>query len=169
MKAKLIILDGARGAGKSTVSNLLKEKMENTAFVGLDLVRNLITKSKATDEYNVIAFDVIFSLTESFLSNGVSIVIDSGITKERDKKLKEIVTKCNVPFFMYYLSAPKDVLWERIQKRGEERNKMPNRERFDYTYEMQQSKDFSAFVEIDTTKNSPEKIAEQVYNEVISQ
>jgi len=30
MKAKLIILDGARGAGKSTVSSILKEKMENT-------------------------------------------------------------------------------------------------------------------------------------------
>ncbi len=164
MKPKLIILDGARGAGKSSVSALLKDKVENTSFIGLDLIRNLITKSKATDDFNAIAFDVIFSMTDSFLSNGVNVVIDSGITKARDVKLKEIASKNNAVISMYYLSAPKEVLWERIQKRGEERGKMPSRERFDYTFEMQQSKDFSDFTEIDTTKQNPEEISEYIYN-----
>ncbi len=166
LKPKLIILDGARGAGKSTVSALLKERTENTVFVGLDMIRNLITKSKATDDFNVIAFDAIFAITDSFLSNGITVFIDSGIAKERDKKLKEIAIKNNVSIFMYHLSAPKEVLWERIQKRGEERGKMPSRERFDYTYEMQQVKDFSDFVEIDTTKNTPSEITNQIYSEV---
>ncbi len=166
MNAKLIILDGARGAGKSTTSALLKEKTENTVFIGLDLIRNLITKSKAADDFNAIAFDAIFSVTDSFLSNGVNVVIDSGITKERDKKLKDIASKNGATVHMYYLSAPKEVLWERIQKRGQERGKMPDRERFDYTYGMQQAKDFSGFMEIDTTKNDPEQVAERIYSEV---
>lgn len=166
MKPKLIILDGARGAGKSTVSAILKEKMENTVFVGLDMIRNLVTKSKATDDFNAIAFDVIFSVTDSFLSNDVNIVIDSGITKERDKKLKDIVIKHNADIYMFYLSAPKEVLWERIQKRGEERNRMPNRERFDYTYSMQQAKDFSEFTEIDTTKFNPEQITDLILSKI---
>ena len=166
MKAKLIILDGARGAGKSTASAILKEKMENTVFIGLDMIRNLITKSKATDDFNTIAFDAIFSITDSFLSNGINVVIDSGITKERDKKLKDIALKYDVDIFMFYLSAPKEVLWERIQKRGEERKRMPNRERFDYTHGMQQAKDFSDFIEIDTTKLNPEDITELILSKI---
>jgi len=166
MKPKLIILDGARGAGKSTVSALLKDKLENTVFIGLDLIRNLITKSKATDDFNSVAFDAIFSMTDSFLSNKVNVVIDSGITKERDKVLKDIAIKNNADVFMFYLSAPKDVLWGRIQKRGEERKKMPDKNRFDYTYNMQQSKDFSDFIEIDTTKNSPEEISTLIYKKI---
>ncbi len=166
MKPKLILLDGARGAGKSSVSVILKEKMENTVFVGLDMIRNLITKSKATDDFNAIAFDAIFSITDSFLSNNINIVIDSGITKERDKKLKDIAIKHNADVFMFYLSAPKEVLWERIQKRGEERNMMPNRERFDYTYSMQQSKDFSEYTEIDTTKLNPKEISDLILTKI---
>ena len=168
MKPKLIILDGARGAGKSTVSALLKDKTENTAFIGLDLIRNLITKSKATDEFNAMAFDVIFSMTDSFLSNNITVVIDSGITKERDVTLKKIASKYDASVFMYYLSAPKEILWERIQKRGEERGKMPSRERFDYTFEMQQAKNFSEFVEIDTTKQNPAETAGQIYRDISS-
>ena len=166
MKPKLILLDGARGAGKSSFSVILKEKMENTVFVGLDMIRNLITKSKATDDFNAIAFDAIFSITDSFLSNNINIVIDSGITKERDKKLKDIAIKHNADVFMFYLSAPKEVLWERIQKRGEERNMMPNRERFDYTYSMQQSKDFSEYTEIDTTKLNPKEISDLILTKI---
>ena len=96
----------------------VKEKMENTVFVGLDMIRNLITKSKATDDFNAIAFDAIFLITGSFLSNNINVVIDSGITKERDKRLKDIALKNSTDIFMFYLSAPKEVLWERIQKRG---------------------------------------------------
>ncbi len=166
MNTKLIILDGARGAGKSSVSALLKEKMSNTVFVGLDLIRNLITKSKANDDFNDIAFDAIYSITDSFISNGVNVVIDSGLKEGRVQKLKEIALKHKAFIFMYYLSAPKDVLWERIQKRGKERNKMPSPERFDYTFKAQQSKDFSNFTEIDTTKHDPEKIANKIYDEV---
>lgn len=166
MNAKLIILDGARGAGKSTVSTILKEKMENTVFIGLDMIRNLITKSKATDDFNTIAFDAIFSISDSFLSNGVNVVIDSGITKERDKKLKEIANRNDADIFMFYLSAPKEVLWERIQKRGEERKRMPDRERFDYTHSMQQAKDFSEFTEIDTTKFNPEEIVNFILSKI---
>ncbi len=166
MKAKLILLDGAKGAGKSTISALLKEKMENTVFIGLDMMRNLITKSKATDDFNAIAFDTIFSLTDSFLSNNVNVVIDSGITKERDKKLKEIAIKNSADIHMFYLSTPKEVLWERVQKRDEERNKIPDRERFDYTYSMQQDKDFSEFTEIDTTKFSPNEIADLILEKI---
>lgn len=166
MKTKLIILDGAKGAGKSTVSLILKEKMENTVFIGLDMIRNLITKSKATDDFNTIAFDAIFSVTDSFLSNKINVVIDSGITKERDKKLKDIALKNNSNIYMFYLSAPKEVLWERIQKRGEERKRMPDRERFDYTHSMQQAKDFSEFIEIDTTKFNPEEITDLILNKI---
>jgi predicted kinase len=166
MKPKLIILDGARGAGKSTVSILLKDKLENTVFIGLDLIRNLITKSKATDDFNAVAFDAIFSVTDSFLSNNVNVVIDSGITKDRDKKLKDIANKYNADIYMFYLSAPKDVLWTRIQKRGEERKRMPDRERFDYTYSMQQNKDFLDFIEIDTTKNSPEEVSDIIFKKI---
>lgn len=166
MKQCLIILDGARGAGKSTVSGLLKDKLVNTAFVGLDLVRNLITKSQATDAYNQIAYDVIFSMTESFLKNGVSIVMDSGLNEQRESLFRKLAEDAQVPVLSYSLSAPKEVLWERIQKRGQERGKMPNPERFEYTYAAQQSKDFHKFTMIDTTSTSPDAIVEKILDDV---
>lgn len=101
MNTKLILLDGAKGAGKSTISNLLKDNLNNTAFIGLDLIRHLITKSKATDDFNKIAFDIIFLMVNSFLSNGISVVVDSGINKERLNKLREISLNNKASIFMF--------------------------------------------------------------------
>ena len=43
---------------------------------------------------------------------------------------------------------------------------MPNRERFDYTYSMQQSKDFSEYTEIDTTKLNPKEISDLILTKI---
>lgn len=168
MNQYLILLDGARGAGKSTTSGLLKDKLENTAFIGLDFIRNVITKSQATDAYNKIAYDALIAITDSFLKSKTNVVIDSGLNQDREYLFRAIAENNQVPVLAYSLSAPKEVLWERIQKRGEERGKMPNPERFEYTYTTQQSKDFSKFTIIDTTISSPDTIVEKILNDIKS-
>ncbi len=167
MKTKLIILDGAKGAGKSTVSELLRKKTEHVAFVGLDQIRSLVAHARAGDDINNIIFDVIFSVTRQFLQNGISVVIDSGVNEERALIFKQIAHEQDATLLMYYLSAPKDILKKRVQERDLSRGKTFNEERFDYVYEIQQSKDFSDFTEISSHDNSPDEIAEIIFSKII--
>lgn len=164
MKTFIILLDGAKGAGKSTVSLLLKDELDNTAFFGLDLVRHLVSDAKANTKNNEIAYNVMFSMLESFLRQGVNVVIDSGVTEERLKKIQEIIEKNNVNFYFFHLSASKEVLWKRIQDRPQCKN--PDRERFEYIYDILHKKDFSDFEKIDTIQNSPEVITKQIYEKI---
>ena len=165
MKTFLIVLDGAKGTGKSTVSLLLQNKLNKTAFIGFDSVRHLIVNAKASNKNNKIVFDVIISMLNSFLEHDVNVVIDGGLTEERLKIIQKIVQKNNSNLYLYHLWAPREVLWERIQGRAQ--CKKPDRERFDYVYDILNKKNLAEFKEVDTVQNNPETIVEKIYKDAV--
>jgi len=159
---KIIVLDGAKGAGKSTTSNLLRGELKDYAFLSMDTQRYAISGSTTNDYYNDIAFKSIVALIRFYLSKNISIVIDSGLKKERLDTLKILSEEFSVKVILVYLSCPKDELWDRVKKRDEERGKVSDKKRFDYVYEIQQSKDFQNHIEIDTFKNNSETVIKNI-------
>lgn len=114
IKNKTIILTGMMGAGKSTVGSVLAKKLK-LGFIDLD---NLIEKTQkltipeifrvfGEEKFREMECDVICGIEP-----GKSLVISTGggivESKKNIEKLREIGRT-------YYLSAPYDVLYERIK------------------------------------------------------
>jgi broad-specificity NMP kinase len=159
---KIIVLDGAKGSGKSTTSKLLRDTLKDYAFLSMDTQRYAISGSITNDYYNDLAFESMVALTRFYLSKNISVVIDSGLRNERLNILKILSEELTAKVILVYLSCPKEELWDRVKSRDEERGKISNKERFDYVYEVQQSKDFKNHIEIDTSENKPESVVRSI-------
>lgn len=157
MKSFIILLDGAKGSGKSTVGKMLKGKFEDVALINFDSIRHL-TNIKAVDKNNAITFEVILSMIETFILNNINVIIDSGVTNERMIRLQNLAKENDNNIYLYHLFASKDILWSRIQERPQCKN--PDRERFDYIYDLISLKDLSQFIKIDTFKNKPADVVD---------
>jgi len=97
---------------------------------------------------------------------GKNAVIDSGISEKRLSVLKMIANTYAVQFYMFSLIAPYDVLRLRVKERDQYRDKRFDKNRFDYTFNAQQSKSFENFYLIDSNKLSPQEMCEAVYSRI---
>jgi len=164
-KPYIILLDGPKGSGKTSVARLLKEKLPQVDFLSLDEERRKIPNARATTEFNRQAFDIILSKIESAFDSGRGIVLDSGLSRVRVEAIEAIAQKCAASIFKYALIAPRDVLLSRVRARDEKKSKATDEERFMYTYTQQQSKDFHDFTVFDTSNTLSVDIAAKILNE----
>lgn len=166
MKNYLILLDGPKGSGKSTLSELLKNNLSNTEFFSLDSERKLLERTDSIDNDNKRAFDIITEKLKGVFEQNKNAVIDSGISGERLKILEMISNEYGIIFHKFSLIAPYDVLHSRVKERDESRGKDFNKNRFDFTFKAQQSKSFEDFCMIDSGKLSPQEMFEMVYSKL---
>jgi len=166
MKKYLILLDGPKGSGKSTLSGLLKQNLSNTEFFSLDGERKLLERTDSIDNDNKRAFQVITKKLKDVFEQNKNAVIDSGISEERLKTLEMISNKYDVHFHKFSLIAPYDVLHSRVKERDESKGRDFDKNRFDYTFKAQQSKSFDDFCIIDSSKLSPQEMFEIVYSKL---
>ena len=166
MKNYLILLDGPKGSGKTTLSELLKNNLSNTEFFSLDHERKLLDRTASIDNDNKRAFQIITDKLRNVFEQKKNAVIDSGISQERLKILEKISEQYSVKLYKFSLIAPYDVLHSRVKERDESRGKNFDKERFDYTFNAQQSKSFDGFSIIDSSKLSPQEMFEIVYSKL---
>ncbi len=166
MKNYLILLDGPKGSGKTTLSELLKNNLLNTEFFSLDHERKLLERTDSIDNDNKRAFQVITEKLKSVFEQNKNAVIDSGISEEHLKTLEMISNEYNVQFHKFSLVAPYDVLHSRVKERDKSKGKYFDKNRFDYTFKVQQSKSFDDFCIIDSSKLSPQEMFEIVYSKL---
>ena len=162
MKQFIMFLDGPKGSGKSTVGGLLKLKLSNTDFFGLDEERRKISGAKTNTEFNNQAFQAILENTEKSLVAGKNVVIDSGLKEGRIAQIHQVLSKHKASLFSYAFIAPYNVLLSRVRERDAQKGKTTDEKRFQETYATQQAKDFKNFTIFDTSKISPEDIIVQI-------
>lgn len=162
MKNFVIVLDGPKGSGKTTLCDLLKKKLSNTHFFSLDEIRRAIPNARATDEYNQMAFDILLQELTQCIKNGNNIVIDCGLTEQKLLALEKTVRGLNVDLYKYALVAPLDILLERVKERDRKSGKETDEKRFQEVYQILQSKDFSGYVILDTESLSPDEIVNKI-------
>lgn len=159
----LLLIDGPKGSGKTTLCELLKKRLENTEFFSLDTERRmLVERTDSRDEDNRRAFGLLVEKIDTTFAKNENAVIDSGLSEERLKILEQIAKNHNVKIHKFALIGPKEILRSRVIERDHAQGKIFDEERFDYTHNAQQSKSFAGFDVIDSSKVSPEEIADRV-------
>ena len=119
--SKLIIVCGLPGSGKTTVSTKLERDLQAVRFCPDDWMEML-----EIDLYDEVRRGKIEALQWKFgqklLAQGLTVIIEWGTwgRSERDI-LREGARSLGSKVELYYLSAPPEVLFDRIQLRGREK------------------------------------------------
>ena len=166
MKNYLLLLDGPKGAGKSTLSGLLEENLSNTEFFGIDKERNLLKRTASIKDDNERAFQAILEKLKAVFGQGKNAVIDCGVTERRLGMLEVIVKEYDLVFYKFSLTAPYNVLRSRVEERAKIKGKKFGLERFDVVYKALQAKSFDGFCMLDSNKMTPQEMFEVVYSKI---
>lgn len=113
----LIFIDGPMGSGKTTTTKLLNQKLPDTARIAMPDVKRLVPNYKENPNHLVVIRAVMAAMIDTYLANGVSVIVEQVATAEGLEKLKDITEKRDAKFFAYRLSAPKDTRKVRVDER----------------------------------------------------
>lgn len=158
----IILLDGPKGSGKTTVGKLLEKKIANADYLSLDEIRRAIPDAKATTHFNQMAFDKLLEKLNQAINEGNIAIIDCGLTMEKLDTLEKTVTTLGVGLYKYSLNTSPETLFDRVAKRDLREGKRTDKERFDYVYQLQQAKEFRDYTTIDTELSSPNEIVSEI-------
>ena len=162
MQNYIILLDGSKGAGKSTTASLLREKISDNILLSLDEIRRSIPNAIATAEYNQLAYDKLLQQAESSIKEGKNIIIDCGLTEQKLQVLEEMVERMQVPLHKYFLEAPYDVLIQRVKECNIVENKTTDNNRIKYVHKVVNAKIFTNYTILDTNTLSTQDIVEKI-------
>lgn len=119
-KPFLLLLGGFQGSGKTTVLELLKNKLDFT-LISLDKVRNLLLKQRpnAFESVSSIVSVIRDKLAIEAVRKGLSFAIDTNATPKRVRYLKTLVKEHgdNYQVITVFLDTPEDKSIGRIQSR----------------------------------------------------
>jgi predicted kinase len=119
-KARLIILCGLPGSGKTTRGKALEERLRAIRFAP-DEWMNALSLDLYDEERRGRIEELQWKLTQQLLELGLTVIIEWGTwgRSERDR-LREGARALGAAVELHHLSAPLDVLVDRIQRRGME-------------------------------------------------
>lgn len=117
-KKFVILLHGPMGSGKTTVSKKINELVVPSARVALPDVRRFVSGNHR--ESGELARKVMFDMTESYLKNDISVVIDVVCKADYIEECKQLAQKYGYIFLPYYIFADSEVRWSRVCARTAE-------------------------------------------------
>lgn len=169
----IILLDGSKGAGKTTVSELLRKQLPNLECLSVDTERRILEAQEegwrarwTRTERNQKAFDVILKKTEECLGQGMNVVIDCGWIEKRILAVEAIAERNKAKVYKFLLHAPHGVLLDRVRARDAAKGWETNVERFDEIHKHVYAKEFTDFSIIETETLKPEEIAEKIIHSI---
>lgn len=166
-KKFVILLDGTKGAGKTTTAKILIKHLPDSIIVSLDEERNALADQTGTKtERNKRAFEKLFEKGRSSLQEGTGLLIDCGLTPERLLRLEKLAREEDAQLHKVYLKAPHDTLLARVRARDRARGHATDEARFEEVYRLLASKDFSGFCVLESDKLGPDEIARRIIREL---
>lgn len=118
--ARLIIICGLPGSGKSTFAKCLQESLD-AVCLSPDEWMDALSINLYDEESRAKIEALQWQLGQKLLKLGLVVIIEWGTwgKSERDT-LREGARKLGAAVELHYLSAPPEILFERIQRRGME-------------------------------------------------
>jgi len=136
--ARLILVCGPTGAGKTTYSLSLSKEIEAIRFSIDPWMQTLFSKDMTSLDYSWMiervyrCYEQIWQVSEQILAINGNVVLDLGFTtKEQRNIFSERAKKSGINSEIHYLNAPKDVRKKRVAKRNKEKD--PNVYSFEVT------------------------------------
>ncbi|WP_286271483.1 AAA family ATPase [Thalassotalea hakodatensis] len=127
--ARLIIVTGPTGAGKTTYSLSLSKDIGAVRFSIDPWMQNLFSKDMTSLDYDWMiergnrCYVQIWQVAEQVLKLNGSVVLDLGFTtKEQRCHFTDLAKKLGIEPEVHYLSAPKDIRKKRVEKRNVEKD-----------------------------------------------
>ncbi len=167
MNKFLLIIDGPMGAGKTTVAKILHEKIKYTAHIGLDRIKWLVSGFQRTPEENEMTRSVVLAMTEEYLHQGISVILEQGMKKEQLGVYKKLAKKYKANYLIIRLDASKEVLFDRVRQRPPSPGKPKvSNARILRNYRSHLENKHAEGFEIDTEKKTPKEIASYIFKKL---
>ena len=127
--ARLILVCGPTGAGKTTYSLSLSKEIDAVRFSIDPWMQTLFSKDMTSLDYSWMiervnrCYEQIWEVSEQILSLNGNIILDLGFTtKEERKHFFDLSKGLNIEPEIHYLDASKDIRKKRIEKRNIEKD-----------------------------------------------
>ena len=174
-KKFLILIDGPMGSGKTTTSKLLHQRLPGTARVALADVKRFISEYDTNKAFSSISRTVVRTLVDTYLAENVSVIAEYIVSDKEISDFENIAASHNAVFISIKLSAPKDLLIERVQRRTREMmdvDVLPEEKiaeldtLFERNYTFHQKNTNNNALTIDTQVLSPEEVVKRILEEM---
>lgn len=127
--ARLILVCGPTGAGKTTYSLSLSKELEAILFSIDPWMQTLFSKDMTTLDYTWMiervnrCYEQIWQVSEQILAIGGNVILDLGFTTKAQRDVFSNRAKnMHLNSEIHYLDAPKDIRKQRIAKRNLEKD-----------------------------------------------
>ena len=118
--SKLIIVCGLPGAGKTTHAKMLEEKLGAIRFCP-DEWMEMLSLDLYDEERRAKIEALQWKLTQDLLALGLTVVIEWGTWSRSERDMVRLGARAlGAAVELHYLSAPIEILFERVQRRGME-------------------------------------------------
>lgn len=167
----LLLIDGPMGGGKSTVADLLKSRLENVLFTGLDRLKWSIAGFDRSPEANKLVAHLVESLTRTALEEGISVCVEQGFMRaEYMEPYLAMAKEFGVKPLVYQVEAPRDVLLQRLapRKTPVEAKTPMTLEKIEKNLDNYFENKYSHAKVIDSQNFNPEQIVEIIFRELPS-
>jgi predicted kinase len=137
-RPRLIIVCGLPGSGKTTLAKVLEERLRAVRFSPDEWMDAL--SLNLYDEQRRRKIEALqWKFGQQLLALGLTVIIEWGTWGRSERDALRLGARAHgAAVELHYLSAPEDVLWERIQRRGQEKPGM-EREAVSQWFEMFQA------------------------------
>jgi predicted kinase len=120
MAGRLIVVCGLPGSGKTTLAKALESRLRATRFSPDDWMDALSVSLYREDVREKIEA-LQWKLTQDLLALGVTVIIEWGTWARSERDVLRLRARAlGAAVELHYMTAPVDVLFERLQRRGRE-------------------------------------------------
>jgi len=160
-------MDGMSGAGKTTVTKLLLDKLPRTAHIGMDRIKKFISDFERGTIDNAIAREVTAVMARKYLDLGLSIIVDQPFKADDEvTAYNRMALDCAVPCYKFQLYADPDIALQRVIERTKANHGDLTEERAKRNISLFKPRADLGFEMIDTTDLKPEMAAKKILEKI---
>lgn len=160
---KIILLDGSKGAGKTTTSEILLTLLKDAVYLSVDNERRALPHSdKHITERNKEAFEKIMGKSAQYLNEGKNLIIDCGMIDERIVRIESLAAEKNSRVYKFLLKASYETQLNRVRSRDSAKGKETDEPRFKEVHDIVHAKNFTDFTVIDTDQLNPSEVVDKI-------
>lgn len=163
---QLILFRGPPGAGKTTIAYEVKKQKKDLAVIKFDLLRRVVSEDPNPFASKNLTLKMAENLAHFLLGQGKSVLVEGVFFFEGEiEPFYRLSQRYKIPFKIFTLSAPLDVLKKRVAIKPKDPLKggVTN---FDIAYAMFKNAKINekkySLIKIDTSKGSSQEIAEKI-------